>query len=30
MEENLPFIHDSVKIENKNMEVLEHQFVNTS
>jgi hypothetical protein len=30
MEENLPFTHDSVKIENENKEVLEHQFVTTS
>jgi len=30
MEENLPFIHNSVKIENKNKEILEHQFVSTS
>jgi hypothetical protein len=28
--ENLSFIHDSVKIENENKEVLEHQFVTTS
>jgi len=30
VEENLPFTHDSVKIENENKEVLEHQFVPTS
>ena len=30
MEENLPFTHDSVKTENENKEVLEHQFVTTS
>jgi hypothetical protein len=30
MEENLPFTHDSVKIENENKEILEHQFVTTS
>jgi hypothetical protein len=29
VEENLPFTHDSVKIENKNKEVLERQFVTT-
>jgi hypothetical protein len=27
---NLSFTHDSVKIENENKEVLEHQFVTTS
>ena len=30
VEENMPFTHDSVKIENENKEVLEHQFVTTS
>jgi len=30
VEEKLPFTHDSVKIENENKEVLEHQFVTTS
>jgi hypothetical protein len=30
VEENLPFTHDSIKIEDKNKEVLEHQFVPTS
>jgi len=30
VEENLPFTHDSVKIENGNKEVLEYQFVTTS
>jgi NAD-specific glutamate dehydrogenase len=29
VEENLSFTHDFVKIENKNKEVLEHQFVTT-
>ncbi|MCJ7789527.1 MAG: hypothetical protein MUP69_04985 [Candidatus Atribacteria bacterium] len=30
VEENLPFTHDSIKIENGNKEVLEYQFVTTS
>jgi hypothetical protein len=30
VKENLPFTHDSVKIENENKEVLKHQFVITS
>jgi hypothetical protein len=30
VEEDLPFAYDSVETENKNKEVLEHQFVTTS
>jgi hypothetical protein len=30
VKKNLPFTHDSVKVENENKEVLEHQFVTTS
>ena len=30
VEEILPFIYDSFKIENENKKVLEHQFVTTS
>ncbi|MCJ7790483.1 MAG: hypothetical protein MUP69_09985 [Candidatus Atribacteria bacterium] len=30
VEKNLPFAHDSAKIDNENKEVLEYQFVTTS
>lgn len=30
VQENLPFTHDFVKIENENKEVLEHQVITTS